>query len=132
MQTIRAVQRIPNPSVLGGPHLKSVGGRGHIVDTIKVSKRHTPRNPQSPGANLGDWSRRGTVRRFLATSEVLEETEQGSFNEAAWRGNWSEAVPRNQTRLPCATRTPLEKTMEVDILTLRKRGHFYFALTAHR
>ena len=26
--------------------------------------------------------------------------------------------------------TPLEKTLEADILTLQKRGHFYFALTA--
>src|SRR5215471_15333712 len=25
--------------------------------------------------------------------------------------------------------TPLEKTLEADILTLQKRGHFYFALT---
>src|SRR5215475_7746277 len=31
--------------------------------------------------------------------------------------------------MACTANTPLEKTLEADILTLRKRGHFYFALT---
>jgi hypothetical protein len=31
--------------------------------------------------------------------------------------------------MACTANTPLEKALEADILTLRKRGHFYFALT---
>ena len=31
--------------------------------------------------------------------------------------------------MACTANTPLEKTLEADILTLRKTGHFYFALT---
>ncbi|MGA7919418.1 MAG: hypothetical protein WCA38_07070, partial [Candidatus Acidiferrales bacterium] len=33
-------------------------------------------------------------------------------------------------QIPCAARTPLEKTMEADISIWRKPGHFYFALTS--
>jgi hypothetical protein len=45
------------------------------------------------------------------------------------RGTKSETQKRNQTQIPCACRSPLEKTMEADISILRKTGHFYFALT---
>jgi len=34
--------------------------------------------------------------------------------------------------MACTANTPLEKTLEADIPTLRKTGHFYFALTRIR
>src|SRR5260370_27619650 len=46
------------------------------------------------------------------------------------RGTNTETQKQNQTQIPCACRSPLEKTMEADISILRKTGHFYFALTA--
>src|SRR5216683_99358 len=45
------------------------------------------------------------------------------------RGTNTETPKQNQTQIPCACRSPLEKTMEADISILRKTGHFYFALT---
>ena len=45
----------------------------------------------------------------------------------------AERIPKtrkqNQTQIPCACKSPLEKTMEADISIWRKTGHFYFALT---
>src|SRR5208283_567411 len=62
MMKIDTRRRIPNPSVLGGPHLKSGGWRGHIGDTIKCLRERLAqsnvagriaRNPQNLGANSG-------------------------------------------------------------------------------
>src|SRR5208337_4168480 len=44
-------------------------------------------------------------------------------------GTNTETPKQNQTQIPCACRTPLEKTLEADISILLKNGHFYFALT---
>jgi len=41
----------------------------------------------------------------------------------------TETQKQKQTQIPCACRSPLEKTMEADISIWRKTGHFYFALT---
>ena len=41
----------------------------------------------------------------------------------------SKSQKQNQTQIPCASPSPLEKTVEADISIWRKTGHFYFALT---
>src|ERR1700683_4238513 len=40
-----------------------------------------------------------------------------------------EASQPNQTQIPCAYQSPLEKTVEADTSIWHKSGHFYFALT---
>src|SRR6202167_1986868 len=40
-----------------------------------------------------------------------------------------EASQPNQTQIPCACQSPLEKTVEADTSIWHKSGHFYFALT---
>src|SRR5258706_587623 len=54
-----------------------------------------------------------------------------SFRPTASRtcGTNTETPKPNQTQIPCACRSPLEKTLEADISIWRKPGHFYFALT---
>src|SRR5204862_4187154 len=54
-----------------------------------------------------------------------------SFRPTASRtcGTNTETPKPNQTQIPCACRSPLEKTLEADISIWRKTGHFYFALT---
>ena len=54
-----------------------------------------------------------------------------SFRPTASRTRGTEGQTQNQkqTQIPCACRAPLEKTMEADISTLRKTGHFYFGDT---
>ncbi|MFZ0885994.1 MAG: hypothetical protein WAN14_21505, partial [Candidatus Acidiferrales bacterium] len=41
----------------------------------------------------------------------------------------TESHPQHQNQIPCAGRSSLEKTLEADISTWHKTGHFYFALT---
>src|SRR5205807_8581017 len=57
-----------------------------------------------------------------------------SFRPTASRtcGTNTETPKPNQTQIPCACRSPLEKTLEADISIWRKTGHFYFALTVVR
>ena len=54
-----------------------------------------------------------------------------SFRPTASRtcGTNTEPPKQNQSQIPCACRTPLEKTVEADISILLETGHFYFALT---
>jgi hypothetical protein len=44
-------------------------------------------------------------------------------------GTATKTQKQNHTQIPCACKSPLEKTMEADISIWQKPGHFYFALT---
>src|SRR5207245_4020418 len=72
--------------------------------------------------------------RTLSTPTPLSRTDTAfhkSFRPTASRtcGTNTETPKPNQTQIPCACRSPLEKTLEADISIWRKTGHFYFALT---
>jgi hypothetical protein len=70
--------------------------------------------------------------RYLPPAPLPERTAIGkSFRPTASRTCRSKTkTPReNQTQIPCASRSPLEKTLEADISIWHKPGHFYFALT---
>jgi len=84
MMQIDTRRRIPNPSVLGGPHLKSGGWRGHIGDTIKCLGKHVAqynvagriaRNPQSLGANLGRIGPDNALERIESINSQMVKSE---------------------------------------------------------
>jgi hypothetical protein len=56
-------------------------------------------------------------------------TVRKSFRPTASRTRGTQKQNQNQTQISCACRSPMEKTLEADISSLRKTGHFYFALT---
>src|SRR5215472_10558179 len=83
------------------------------------------------------WLSLATLPETLPALAALSRAAAGfrkSFRPTASRTYETKSpTPKGvQTQIPCASRTPLEKTLEADISTLRKRGHFYFALTRNR
>jgi len=75
-------------------------------------------------------------KRSLSPAAPLPSTPatiRKSFRPTASRtcGKNTETQKQNQTQIPCACRSPLEKTLEADISIRRKTRHFYFALTRH-
>src|SRR5208282_4498934 len=80
------------------------------------------------------WNPLVALPRPLSAPAPLPRTRAAvrkSFRPTASRtcGTNTKTQKQNQTQIPCACRSPLEKTMEADISILLKTGHFYFALT---
>jgi|HubBroStandDraft_6_1064221.scaffolds.fasta_scaffold73703_2 hypothetical protein len=78
----------------------------------------------------------GMVTADTATDDAV--LPQALLGDRDWRVlHFSRPFPdtntqtqkQNHTQIPCACKSPLEKTMEADISIWRKTGHFYFALT---
>src|SRR3984893_4291361 len=80
------------------------------------------------------WKPLDALSRALSAPALLPRTrasDRKSFRPTASRtcGTNTETQKQNQTQIPCACKSPLEKTMEADISIWQKPGHFYFALT---
>ena len=95
--------------------------------------------PRTAGCSSGNrttagWLSLAALPEALSAPAALSRADVGfrkSLRPTASRTYETKSpTPKGvQTQIPCASRTPLEKTVEADISTLRKRGHFYFALT---
>src|SRR5882724_8191579 len=80
------------------------------------------------------WLALATLPRPLPAPAPLPNTPatvRKSFRPTASRAcaTKSQTKRPHQTQIPCACASPLEETVEPDISTLQKTGHFYFALT---
>jgi hypothetical protein len=80
------------------------------------------------------WKPLAALPRPLSAPAALPRSGAAvrkSFRPTASRtcGTNTETPKQKQNQIPCASRTPLEKTLEADISSLLKTGHFYFALT---
>src|SRR6202167_2452293 len=64
-----------------------------------------------------------------ATAQNPRERPQVRPTASRTCGTTTKTQKQNHTQIPCACKSPLEKTMEADISIWQKPGHFYFALT---
>ena len=105
----------------------------------RATRRSLRRSPRCAGGNRTKtgWFALATLPRPLSPAAPLPSTRATfckSFRPTAsrtCRRNTKTQKPK-QTQIPCTCRTPLEETLEPDISTWRKTGHFYFALTERR
>jgi hypothetical protein len=115
-----------------GPHGQL--GRKSLGGSAGRSLRRAPWSSRRDRTAAG-WKPLVALPRALSAPALLPRTganDRKSFRPTASRtcGTNSKTQKQNHTQIPCACRAPLEKTMEADISTLRKTGHFYFALTS--
>jgi hypothetical protein len=114
-----------------GPHRQL--GRSSLGCTTGGSLRRTAGCSGGNRTTTG-WLSLATLPETLSAPAPLPGTDtclRKSFRPTAFRTCEAKSATSQgvQTQIPCASRTPLEKTLEADVSTLRKRGHFYFALT---
>src|SRR6202165_3927918 len=104
----------------------------------RATRRSLRRSSRCAGGNRTKtgWLALATLPRPLSPAAPLPSTPatvRKSFRPTASRtcGTNTKTQKQNQTQtqIPCACSSPLEETVEPDISTWRKTGHFYFALT---
>src|ERR1700674_1333768 len=107
----------------------------------RATRRSLRRSSRCAGGNRTKtgWLALATLPRPLSPAAPLPSTPatvRKSFRPTASRtcGTNTKTQKQNQTQtqIPCACSSPLEETVEPDISTWRKTGHFYFALTGRK
>ena len=140
---MRAIHQADRARVYNGSHQRS---RQFEHDSTEENLRTFGGWLQRYGRPLAHYTDKNSIFRHRRGAAALQEQLRGEealsqFGRALRELGieWIAAtVPRQRDassgclapcKIPCASRTPLEETLEADISTWRKPGHFYFALT---